>query len=32
MQNVGKLFIPRYKEEMGWWRILRNPIDDISHE
>jgi hypothetical protein len=32
MQDVCKIFIPRYKEEMNWWRILSNPVDKISHK
>jgi hypothetical protein len=32
MQNVCKVFIPRYKEKMGWWGILCDPIDKISHK
>jgi hypothetical protein len=32
MQNVCKIFIPRYKEKMNWWWILSNPVDKISHK
>jgi hypothetical protein len=32
MQNICEVLISRYKEEMGWWRVLSNPIDKISHE